>query len=223
VKQLKTQTMRATTFFTAAFSTLFLTSFSFAASLDIDIQKKDITCFGQKNGTASVTVNGGEAPYQILWNNGATATELVDLAKGTYSITVTDAKGAIATETVEIKMPEPISVSYNSKTLLSSESLQADFNVNIKGGTPALEGEAYKLQLEENLMSNAIQSGLYKLSITDGNGCKLAFKTNINVQEMGEDQISLNNPNNGFGVIEMTLKSNDVSAVSLPSAKKEMK
>jgi len=186
--------------------------------LDIDIQKKDITCFGQKNGTASVTINGGEAPYQILWNNGATATELVDLAKGTYSITVTDAKGAVATETVEIKMPEPISVSYNSKTLLSSESLQADLNVNIKGGTPALEGEAYKLQLEENLMSNAIQSGLYKLSVTDGNGCKLAFKTNINVQEMGEDQISLNNPNNGFGVIELTLKSNDVTSMNTTSS-----
>jgi hypothetical protein len=209
--------MRATTFFTAAFSTLFLTTFSFAATLDIDIQKKDISCFGQKNGTASVTVNGGEAPYQILWNNGATATELVDLAKGTYSITVTDAKGAIATETVEIKMPEPISVSYNSKTLLSSESLQADLNVNIKGGTPALEGEAYKLQLEENLTilpAGSLQSGLYKLAVTDGNGCRFAFKTNINVQEMGNDQISLNNPNNGFGVIEMTLKSNDVSSMN---------
>jgi len=143
---------------------------------------------------------------------------LVDLAKGTYSITVTDAKGAIATETVEIKMPEPISVTYNSKTLLSSESLQANLNVNIKGGTPALDGEAYKLQLEENLMSNAIQSGLYKLSVTDGNGCKLAFKTNINVQEMGEDQISLNNPNNGFGVIEMTLKSNDVTSMNTASS-----
>jgi hypothetical protein len=209
--------MRATTFFTAAFSTLFLTTFSFAATLDIDIQKKDISCFGQKNGTASVTINGGEAPYQILWNNGATATELVDLAKGTYSITVTDAKGAIATETVEIKMPEPISVSYNSKTLLSSESLQADLNVNVKGGTPALEGEAYKLQFDENstiLPTGSLQSGLYKLAVTDGNGCRLAFKTNINVQEMGNDQISLNNPSNGFGVIEMTLKSNDVSSMN---------
>ena len=218
--------MRATTFFTAAFSTLFLTTFSFAATLDIDIQKKDISCFGQKNGTASVTINGGEAPYQILWNNGATATELVDLAKGTYSITVTDAKGAIATETVEIKMPEPISVNYNSKTLLSSESLQADLNVNIKGGTPAIYGEAYKLQFDENstiLPAGSLQSGLYKLAVTDGNGCRLAFKTNINVQEMGNDQISLNNPSNGFGVIELTLKSNDMSSISDSNLKKQMK
>ncbi len=218
--------MRATTFFTAAFSTLFLTTFSFAATLDIDIQKKDISCFGQKNGTASVTINGGEAPYQILWNNGATATELIDLAKGTYSITVTDAKGAIATETVEIKMPEPISVSYNSKTLLSSESLQADLNVNIKGGTPAIYGEAYKLQFDENstiLPAGSLQSGLYKLAVTDGNGCRLAFKTNINVQEMGNDQISLNNPSNGFGVIELTLKSNDMSSISDSNLKKQMK
>jgi hypothetical protein len=100
---------------------------------------------------------------------------------------------------------------------MSSESLQADLNVTIKGGTPALEGEAYKLQFDENstiLPAGSLQSGLYKLAVTDGNGCRLAFKTNINVEEMGEDQISLNNPNNGFGVIELTLKSNDVSSMN---------
>jgi len=139
---------------------------------------------------------------------------------------VTDAKGNVASETVEIKMPEPISVTFNANTLLFSESLQADLNINVKGGTPAPDVEAYTLKLEDNttvLQTTTLESGLYKLAVTDGNGCKLAFKTNLAVQEMGESQISLNNTNNGFGVIEITLKPNDVSVNHMSSLNRDMK
>jgi len=151
---------------------------------------------------------------------------LADLGKGTYSLIVTDAKGSVVSETIEIKMPEPISVTLNAQTFLFSEALQADLNINVKGGTPALDGEAYILNLEDNttvLQTTTLESGLYKLAVTDGNGCKLAFKTNLAVQEMGESQISLNNTKNGFGVIEITLKRNDVSANHMSSLNHDMK
>jgi len=180
----------------------------------------------KKNGKAIANISGGEAPYQLQWNNGATASELADLGKGTYSLIVTDAKGSVVSETIEIKMPEPISVTLNAQTFLFSEALQADLNINVKGGTPALDGEAYILNLEDNttvLQTTTLESGLYKLAVTDGNGCKLAFKTNLAVQEMGESQISLNNTKNGFGVIEITLKRNDVSANHMSSLNHDMK
>jgi hypothetical protein len=218
--------MKTITFFSTVLSALFFYNLSFASTLKVEIQKSDITCFGQKNGKAIANISGGEAPYQLQWNNGATASELIDLGKGTYSLMVTDAKGSVVSETVEINMPEPISVTFNAKSLLFSEALQADLNINVKGGTPAVNDEAYTLKLEDNtniLQTSALESGLYKLSITDGNGCKLAFKTNLAVQEMGESQISLNNTNNGFGVIEITWKPNDISANHMSSLNRDMK
>jgi len=218
--------MKTITFFSTLLSALFFYNLSFASTLKVEIQKSDITCFGQKNGKAIANISGGEAPYQLQWNNGATASELADLGKGTYSLIVTDAKGSVVSETIEIKMPEPISVTLNAQTFLFSEALQADLNINVKGGTPALDGEAYILNLEDNttvLQTTTLESGLYKLAVTDGNGCKLAFKTNLAVQEMGESQISLNNTKNGFGVIEITLKRNDVSANHMSSLNHDMK
>ena len=44
-----------------------------------------------QNGTASVVVEGGTAPYTYLWNTGAITQNLSGLAAGTYSVTVTDA------------------------------------------------------------------------------------------------------------------------------------
>ena len=226
VKHINIQTMKTITFFSTVLSALFFYNFSFASALKVEIQKSDITCFGQKNGKAIANISGGEAPYQLQWNNGATASELIDLGKGTYSLKVTDAKGSVVSETIEIKMPEPISVTFNAKSLLFSEALQANLNINVKGGTPALDGEAYTLNIEDNtsmLQTAALESGLYKLAVTDGNGCKLAFKTNLAVQEMGGSQISLNNTSNGFGVIEITLKPNDVSVNHMTALNHDMK
>src|SRR5690606_3583945 len=50
------------------------------------------TCFGDGNGSASVTVVGGTAPYSYLWSNGAT-TSSITTTSGTYTVSVTDVNG----------------------------------------------------------------------------------------------------------------------------------
>ena len=70
-------------------------------------------CFGQNNGHATVSVEGGTAPYNYAWNipeaqNSAT---LGNLAGGEYTVVVTDANGCSATSSVEITTPDEIAVS----------------------------------------------------------------------------------------------------------------
>ena len=52
---------------------------------------------GGDNGSVSATATGGTAPYQYQWNTGAAGAVLVDLAPGTYTVTITDANGCVAT------------------------------------------------------------------------------------------------------------------------------
>ncbi|MBL0019759.1 MAG: SprB repeat-containing protein [Bacteroidetes bacterium] len=47
----------------------------------------------QSNGTASLMVSGGMAPYTYLWSNGATTSSIAGLSYGSYAVTVTDALG----------------------------------------------------------------------------------------------------------------------------------
>jgi len=60
-----------------------------------DIAYTDPTCYGGNNGTATVTVDGGTAPFTYLWSDGETTTSNVrdDLLAGAYSVTVRDANG----------------------------------------------------------------------------------------------------------------------------------
>ncbi len=69
--------------------------------------KKDATCFGDKDGSATALATGGNVPYTYSWNtipvqNNATA---VNLAAGLYTVTATDNNGCMASTPVQITEP----------------------------------------------------------------------------------------------------------------------
>jgi SprB repeat/Secretion system C-terminal sorting domain len=50
----------------------------------------DETCWGENNGSISLVVTGGTAPYSYLWSNSATSQTLNNVSHGNYTVTVTD-------------------------------------------------------------------------------------------------------------------------------------
>lgn len=58
-------------------------------SLAIGADVKSDTCKSGKGGI-SIAANGGTAPYQYLWSNHATGSDVTELIAGTYMLTVTD-------------------------------------------------------------------------------------------------------------------------------------
>lgn len=69
--------------------------------------KKDASCFGLSDGSATALVTGGNAPYMYNWSTmpaqtNATAT---NLAAGNYMVTVTDNNGCAAFTAVQILEP----------------------------------------------------------------------------------------------------------------------
>ena len=60
-------------------------------------------CTGNgKNGSVSVTVTGGMAPYTYAWSNGGTTASMSGLAAGTYDVQITDAKGCQTSASVTV-------------------------------------------------------------------------------------------------------------------------
>jgi hypothetical protein len=62
-------------------------------------------------GSITVTVSGGTTPYTFSWNDGANTQNRTNLAGGTYTVVVTDAKGCFRTATVTIDAAVPMQLS----------------------------------------------------------------------------------------------------------------
>jgi len=71
------------------------------------INKKDASCFGLSDGTATALATGGSAPYVYSWNTipAQSSATAINLAAGNFSVTVTDNNGCSATTSVQITEP----------------------------------------------------------------------------------------------------------------------
>ncbi len=70
-------------------------------AFDVLFQVQHAGC-GAPTGSAWAYTDGGVWPFTYTWSNGSTISEIVDVAPGIYSVTVTDADGSSATGEVEI-------------------------------------------------------------------------------------------------------------------------
>lgn len=53
-------------------------------------------------GSATASVSGGTGPFDYLWDNGETTATATNLMGGQHSVTVTDANGCMASDTVDV-------------------------------------------------------------------------------------------------------------------------
>ena len=77
--------------------------------ITLDPNSSYATCNISADGTATVTPDGGVAPYQYSWSTGSTDAIIFGLLPGDYQVTVTDATGCTATTTVNVMVgPEGV-------------------------------------------------------------------------------------------------------------------
>jgi hypothetical protein len=69
----------------------------------LEVAISDVTnANGDDDGAIALSISGGEPPYSILWNTGATEVVLDSIGPGIYSVIVTDANGCEATSSQNI-------------------------------------------------------------------------------------------------------------------------
>jgi len=73
-----------------------------------DSNQKNILCFDGSDGVIETKVNGGYEPFTYRWSNGATGSKLEGVKGGNidYTVTVTDAYGCTATQTIQLTTPD---------------------------------------------------------------------------------------------------------------------
>lgn len=130
----------------------------------------DVSCNGGSNGTASVSVMGGVAPYVYLWSTGATGNAISGLAAGTYNVEVTDINGCKASVSITINEPTQVVADLGSVTHVSCNGLaDGSLTVDPSGGTP---GYTYLWSTGATTQTIlGLVAGSYDVTVFDSFGC----------------------------------------------------
>lgn len=128
------------------------------------------TCFGEEDGEVTVSVTGGTAPYDIVWDNNQFGTFIRALGSGTYFATITDANGCSIIESVDVTQPPPMSYNLTGFNNASCQGV-GDGMVQISptGGSPN-----YSVEWSNGIIGFGIlnlDQGQYWGTISDANGC----------------------------------------------------
>ena len=133
-----------------------------------------ILCFGDVNGSASVSASGGSPAYNYLWSNGVSTSSISGVTAGSYTITVTDGLSCSSSKNIIISGPTN-TLSVNSVSVTGACSFKANGGVSISvtGGTPNYS-VLWNTGATGQILSNVV-SGVYTATITDGNNCTLTI------------------------------------------------
>ncbi|MBL7891103.1 MAG: gliding motility-associated C-terminal domain-containing protein, partial [Bacteroidia bacterium] len=136
------------------------------------VTKKNISCFGSKDGQAKIVVTGGSLPYIYSWSP---ITNFTDSASGidaiSFTITVIDSLGCIYTHSDSLTQPPPLTLQTVSTAAHCSKN-DGSLIAAVTGGTPPYN-YLWNPSGNTNSSADSLVSGNYSLTVTDLNGCTI--------------------------------------------------
>lgn len=196
-----------------------------AANIQVQ-SKQDNKCYGESMGSAVVSASGGNGVLTYSWSNNVSGVTVTNLLAGTYTISVTDAQGCLATSNVVITEPTIVSGTISSTPATCGNSNGTAFVSGIGG----VGGYSYLWTTNAITQTvNGLMAGVYFVTITDNNNCTgvqsinignsggatiaLQSKTNVSCN-MGSDGAAIINSSGGTQPITYTW-SNNTSNISI--------
>jgi len=142
----------------------------------------DVTCFGAKNGSVSLNINGGEAPVKVLWSDDPKAGNVRNnLGPGSYSVTLSDKSDCRFSATIEILEPKQIVLNPAITDAFDCDNPNSGaISLTVAGGTqPYIYVWSNGATTDE--LTN-IPAGDYLITVTDARGCSLTEKYTVKRQ-----------------------------------------
>jgi len=139
----------------------------------------DVSCNGGNNGTASVSVTGGNPNYSYQWSPaGGTNALATNLVAASYTCTITDASGCVAQSVIAIGQPTAITANTSQVNASCNGGNNGSATVAPSGGTP---GYTYSWAPfgGTNATANSLSAGTYTCTITDANSCSITKTVTI--------------------------------------------
>ena len=139
----------------------------------------DASCFGASNGSAEISVTGGDGNYTYAWSpTGGSSATATNLPAGTYTVTVTDGNDCVVDETITIGQADQIVVAGAVTNALCTGE-DGDITLSVSGGDAPY---TYLWSPNgETTASISAGGGTYAVTVTDSEGCEITENYTIGV------------------------------------------
>ena len=129
-----------------------------------------LRCHNASNAAIALAVQGGTAPYQYLWNTGATTSNISNLPLGEYKVKITDAQGCAYFKTFIIENPPKFEIDLGeNRTLCNGQTLTLNIAINDPQATYLWTGDnGFSSNTPQVTLS---EKGTYTATVTTKDGC----------------------------------------------------
>ncbi len=131
------------------------------------------SCFEASDGSIDLTIGGGIAPYEVIWDNQIQEEDLLNISAGIFTATVTDANNCIESLEVTLSDPEPLVISNVSSPISCYGGNNGALDISVNGGAGnyayVWDGPDGFSSQQRNLTD--LIAGNYSLTVTDGSNC----------------------------------------------------
>ena len=133
------------------------------------VQQVDPSCFEDCTGTLEVGAQGGNGVFEFNWSDGLGQTNFFnDLCDGSYSLTVTDAKGCTASQTFSISEPaEFVATASEQQSVSCFEGSDGIATVTATEMPATFLWETG----DQTATVTDLPAGTYAVTLTNANGC----------------------------------------------------
>lgn len=142
----------------------------------------DASCSGAADGEISIdtSVLGGLPPYTANWSNGGSGLSITNISAGTYSVSLTDDDGCVASDSAKVNEPDSLRIQAAIQDLACNGDSSGSIDVTVSGGTTP-----YSFQWSGNSSATSedisdLLGGTYTLQVTDINNCTIQETYTVN-------------------------------------------
>ncbi|WP_173021500.1 PKD domain-containing protein [Lewinella sp. W8] len=148
--------------------------------LQADINRLDVSCFGEADGRISALGTGGVGGYQYLWSTGSTDNQITGLVAGSYDLQLTDANNCVNDTTIVIAEPTPVGIATSAQAALCAGEATGTISIMGSGGRPPF---VYGLENRGFTRSPdflGLPAGEYIAFVRDSAGCQISENVIVN-------------------------------------------
>ncbi|MFQ5447893.1 MAG: SdrD B-like domain-containing protein, partial [Saprospiraceae bacterium] len=165
--------------------------------LSLAIDKQDVICEDDNNGSAQALPAGGTGPYTYQWSTGGTTAQITGLSTGSYGLSVTDDHGCSVSSAFEIIFTSDLALSVSAQDAHCFNSNDGTATATTTGGT-----EPYAYQWSNggtDSTQTGLAPGVYSVTLTDADGCQHSDSVQISAPALLNCQTQMVAPVSLFG------------------------